>query len=548
MKLIRVKIISADTCGGLLDGLDVGFRSPFDEYSSFDPLCFIGPNGSGKSQFLQVLAEIFQSIFHTCLKAQERLEGNPDLQFEIEYFIYSEDEQSSIRVRISRQATGKKRPNLIIQKRDEEEYDWINCELDDPKTHALLPQKIVGYTSGDNETLSLPFLISRSGYASEVREKAFALSSTEQSILDTRLMLIDYGTHLEVLVANLLLGEQSQLDSLLEAAGLQDLHSFRCIVQLNHSAAPKISNRKGSSNIRKGIQLTQELENYLERLKSCATCHSYDDKTETYTFDYWVNDHTREAFRHFWPNALDLYSSFHKLAMLNDLAIPKKTRERFRQDTKIRRFASRLPEPQDEDKVFRFERVSFHSKKSDQIVDYVSLSDGEHQLAQLLGIFCMLSSPNILFLLDEPESHFNPQWRVQFISKILNLPTLPTQNGDRREKSLASQQDCLITTHAPFVPSDMQGDKVFIFSKNEDGKIEINNPDIQTFGATFNTIIERCFNVRPPISELSRSEIKRLMHSNDPEEIKQGIRNLGDSVEKAFLADRFRELTNQNKK
>ena len=85
-------------------------------------------------------------------------------------------------------------------------------------------------------------------------------------------------------------------------------------------------------------------------------------------------------------------------------------------------------------------------------------------------------------------------------------------------------------------------------SANEDGKIEINNPDIQTFGATFNTIIERCFNVRPPISELSRSEIKRLMHSNDPEEIKQGIRNLGDSVEKAFLADRFRELTNQNKK
>ena len=423
--------------------------------------------------------------------------------------------------------------NLIIQKRDEEEYDWIRCELDDPKTHALLPQKIVGYTSGDNETLSLPFLISRSGYASEVREKAFALSSSEQSILDTKLMLIDYGTHLEVLVANLLLGEKSQLDSILETAGLQDLHSFRCIVQLNHIATLKP----------KGIQLTQELKTSIEKLKSCATCYKYDEKKETYTFDYWVNDHTRAAFRHFWPNALDLYSSFHKLAMLNDLAIPKKTRERFRQDTKIRRFASRLPEPQDEDKVFRFERVSFHSKKTDQIVDYVSLSDGEHQLAQLLGIFCMLSSPNILFLLDEPESHFNPQWRVQFISKILNLPT---QNGDRREKSLASQQDCLITTHAPFVPSDMQGDKVFIFSKNEDGKIEINNPDIQTFGATFNTIIERCFNVRPPISKLSRDKIQKLMKSEDSEEIQQGIRSLGDSVQKAFLADRFRELTNQN--
>lgn len=30
--------------------------------------------------------------------------------------------------------------------------------------------------------------------------------------------------------------------------------------------------------------------------------------------------------------------------------------------------------------------------------------------------------PDVLFLLDEPESHFNPQWRVKFISRLLDLP------------------------------------------------------------------------------------------------------------------------------
>ena len=288
--------------------------------------------------------------------------------------------------------------------------------------------------------------------------------------------------------------------------------------------------------------ITPELEDYIEKLKKCSTSYSYEDTTKTYTFDYWINDQIREAFCHFWESTLELYTTFHKLAMLNDLALPKSAREIFKKK-RSNDFASRLTEPLDQDKVFRFEWVRFISRKAEQEVGYVSLSDGEHQLLQLLGIFYMLSSPNILFLLDEPESHFNPQWRVQFISKILNLPT---QKGDRREKSLASQQDCLITTHAPFVPSDMQRDNVFIFSKNEDGKIEINNPDIQTFGATFNTIIERCFNVRPPISELSRDKIQKLMKSEDSEEIKQGIRSLGDSVQKAFLADRFRELTNQN--
>jgi len=525
MKLLRVHIISAKTCGGLLDGLDLRLRSPLSNYSAFDPLCLIGPNGAGKSQFLQVLAEIFQCIFHKCIREEERLEGNPDLQFELEYLIHPEDEQLPVRIRIARKASGRKRPTLIIARRDEEEYEWINCDLDDPKTRTLLPEKIIGYTSGDNETLSLPFLISRSGYAKDVRESAL---KEPKLVPDTRLMLIDYGTNLEVLVANLLLGDVLQWEALLQEAQLQDLHSFRCIVQLAHS---------------KEVLLTKELTTYLDQLKRCATCYTYEERSKTYIFDYWINDQTREAFRSFWNDTLALYSSFHKLAMLNDLALPRETRERFRKETKERRFASRLPEPQDEDKVFRFERVMFKAKRTGKEVDYVSLSDGEHQLGQILGTFCMLSSANVLFLLDEPESHFNPLWRVKFISRILDLPT---KDGDRRESSKAPKQECLLTTHSPFVPSDMHREKVFIFSKDQEGKIQVQNPNIETFGTTFDTIIEQCFNVRPPMSQVPLDEIEKLMQSDDPEEIRKEMQHLGDSVQKAFLADRLWQLTNRD--
>ena len=540
MKLLRVHIISAKTCGGLLDGLDLWLRSPLSDYSAFEPLCLIGPNGAGKSQFLQVLAEIFQSVFYNCIREKERIEGNPDLQFELEYLIHPENELVPVRVRISRKASGKNRPALVIERRDEEEYDWINCDLNAPDTHAFLPRKVVGYTSGDNETFSLPFLISRSGYAKDVRESAL---NEPKLVPDTRLMLIDYGTNLEVLVANLLLGNDSQWKFLLEDAKLQNLHSFRCIVQLAHKPRSNDPSRRGARSTRKGIQLTQELETYLDQLKRCATCYTYDDKTETYTFDFWINDETKTAFRSFWDNTLHLYSSFHKLAMLNDLVLPKKTRDRFRKDTKSRRFASRLPEPQDEDKVFRFERVMFKAKRTGKEVDYVSLSDGEHQLGQILGTFCMLSSPNVLFLLDEPESHFNPQWRVKFISRILDLPT---KDGDRRKSSKATEQECLLTTHSPFVPSDMHREKVFIFSKDEEGKIQVENPNIETFGNTFDTIIEECFNVRPPISQIPLDKITELMQSENPEDIRVGMQHLGDTVEKAFLADRLRQLTNRD--
>lgn len=537
MKLLRLRVISAETCGGLLDDLDCRLRSPLTKATGFDPICFVGPNGAGKSQFLQVLAEVFQSIFHVAVPAEERIDGNPDLQFDLEYLIQPKGAEQMLHVRASKSKEGSRRPHLKVQVKMDEE--WKVLEPSSPECLAVLPQKIVGYTSGGNETLSLPFLVSRSGYADEVGREALNDVISEQGLPDTRLMLIDYGTHLEVLVANLLLTNQEQASFLLKHAQLRGLHSFRCVIQLAHSAAPKVTSKKAKSSGRKGVQLTDELEKYIDNLRRCATCSSYDKKTETYIFDYWINDETKTAFAYFWKNTLDLYASFHKIAMLNDLTIPKTTRERFSRDTKTRRFASRLPEPQDEDKVFRFERVSFSSCKNEGVVDYVALSDGEHQLAQLLGTFCMVSFPNVLFLLDEPESHFNPQWRVKAISLLRNVIT---ENGTRRTGSIGIQQDCLLTTHSPFVPSDMLRENVFIFNKDTCGKIAVKNPDVQTYGATFDTILEQCFDVRPPISDEPRNEIAGLMLSEDSDKIREGMNRLGDSVERAFLADRLRSL------
>lgn len=66
-----------------------------------------------------------------------------------------------------------------------------------------------------------------------------------------------------------------------------------------------------------------------------------------------------------------------------------------------------------------------------------------------------------------------------------------------------------------------------------------------TFGTTFDTIIEECFGIRPPISQVPLDEIKDLMKSENPEAIRQGMQRLGHSVEKAFLADRLRQLSEQ---
>lgn len=532
MKLIKVKIFKAETCAGLLDEVTVAFRGNKPDISIFNPLCLIGPNGTGKSQLLQVIAEIFQAIFHQYIRTEERLTANSGLEFEIEYAINSLDSDSGQHIRIFRKSVGKKKPTICFEIKNGEE--WVLLESDDERIQSLLPSKVIGYTSGDNETLSLPFLLSRSGYSHEVTHNATTEGKKDLNVPDTRLMLIDYGTNLEVLVANLLLNTEEIRLGLLKDPNLKKIRSFRCVVQLKPSGPPT-----------GGVKLTSELERYIDNLKCCATTYNYDEKKRTYTFDYFVDEATHEAFNEFWSDALNLYSSFHKLAMLNDLVIPKSARQTFANNIKNRRFATRLPEPYEDNKVFRFERVEFVSAKTNQIVDYVSLSDGEHQLAQLLGTVCMASFRNVLFLLDEPESHFNPQWRVEFISKIVNLNTC---DGKRSDISDAAMQECLISTHSPFVPSDMHRENVLIFSKDiETSEIKVRRPQIETYGSTFDAILEECFGVSPPMSNLPRVEIDELMKSEDPEQIRKGMANLGDSVERMFLADRAREFSKDNK-
>ncbi len=531
MRLRTLKIEKSAAGGGLFDGAEIWFGREMDGKTNepLAPLCLIGPNGSGKSQFLQLIAEIFQAAWHAHAPNQERKSANAEVLFDLTYLICPNGKGKPETVRLVRTMKGKK-PGPIELFLGENQVIKPGSE----EFGQYLPSMIIGYTSGDNETLSLPFLASRSGYADDVARAALS-DSDEGSIRDNRLMLIDYGTNLEVLFSNLMLGSAHVRGELLRHARLGDLASCRCVVRLAHSAVPKAPKARAAKSKRKGIQLTEELETIIDQLQRTATCWRVDEKTETYTFDFFITKATREAFAHFWDGAFSLYRSLHKLALLNDLAIPRAARHRLDKAVKERRFASRLPEPQQEDMVFGFDEVRFWpERESSEAVDYVSLSDGEHQQALILGTYAMVTDTNAVFLLDEPESHFNPKWRVKFVRRLMDM------TGNR------GNQEVLLTTHAPFVPSDMPREQVMIFSRSEEtGKVEVSEPKIETFGTAFDRILEMCFDIRPPNSQIAEEEIERLLKSKNLKEVEAGFNELGPSTGKALLADHLRKLKSQ---
>jgi restriction system-associated AAA family ATPase len=524
MKLSLIEIHSAETCGGLLDGLRVSLmRPPREGYETFDPLCVIGPNGTGKSQLLQIVAEIFQSAWHISSKSEEREIANPNIHFTIEYEM--EIDGQKLQIRLAR-AAGDNRPRLFVFRGDE--WDEIDMELGGAR---FLPAIIVGYTSGENETLSLPFLVSRSAYADEVANNARS-GHKDRDAPEPRLMLIDYGTHFEVLLANLLLGADDVRREILDAPNLREISSFRCVIQLAHSAAPAASPEvKKRTGRNKQVEVTEELDLIIQSLQRAATTWDYDEKKDTYILDFFIDDASRAAFEHFFSNPLNLYTSLHKISMLNDLALSKEARARMRRAISERRFASRLPEPPDDDKIFRFEQVTFGSRHGD--VDYASLSDGEHQLAQILGVFAMVDHSNALFLLDEPESHFNPRWRIKFVERILNLRAAAGSSGS---------QEVVLTTHAPFLPSDLPKESIRIFGRTEEGKLTAQMPDEETFGASFDRILDICFEIAPPIATSAQDEIARMFKIEDADLLEAAIATLGDSNKKALLVGRLAKL------
>lgn len=94
MKLLRLTVEHAMSCGGLLDKIDVDFESEASESeleggtsATLSPHCLIGQNGSGKSQLLQLLSEIFQSAWYAHAPNEERDVADKSTLFSVEYLV-----------------------------------------------------------------------------------------------------------------------------------------------------------------------------------------------------------------------------------------------------------------------------------------------------------------------------------------------------------------------------------------------------------------------------------------------------------------------------
>lgn len=194
MKLLRLKISDPKGFRSLQGGFEIIFRNErnCNAINDFNPFVLAGPNGSGKSNLLEVLAAIF---FHLeCMYLDYRPDSfeyseetnphgfqgsiaTPDA-FELEYLIKDIERDYytpaiaglAVAGRTMAGATDfgdkEKIYRIFINKKNGESPEIIRIDTETgeelklsgkQEIKKILPDYILGYSSGENEIVSLPF-------------------------------------------------------------------------------------------------------------------------------------------------------------------------------------------------------------------------------------------------------------------------------------------------------------------------------------------------------------------------------------------------------
>ncbi|MEO7046833.1 MAG: hypothetical protein ABI091_16135, partial [Ferruginibacter sp.] len=376
MKLSRLQLIEGGEPNTSryksLQPFNQKFVIPIEQKGEVNPIALVGINGSGKSNLLELIAEIFFYLeSHFLPYVPKSTPKKFSILFELEYLINIDNQQQSVKIT--------KHKNKTV------EY-WLVTDVENPIKiddvsfqKKLLPKRIVGYSSGLNETLSIPFKTSRALYADEIGLQANPKSSTKirpEDVIPPRLMYMDNETNEFILVSNFLFKAKKKLKIFKDLLRIDSLHSFRIKIQFKHPAAPK-----------GGILRTKELNDYVANLVKCSTTSHYLPDTETWTLDFFNCEETRKAINFYFKSAQNLFEALYKLSLLNPLCVKGRENRKWAISNDI------FPP----DKAFKIENLKLNIINPKDTINYKGISDGEHQFIHVVGSSMLFDEGNILY-------------------------------------------------------------------------------------------------------------------------------------------------------
>lgn len=167
-------------------------------------------------------------------------------------------------------------------------------------------------------------------------------------------------------------------------------------------------------------------------------------------------------------------------------------------------------------------QVRVDATKTEQVaITFHELSEGEQQLLMVLGLMRFTKSHQSLVLLDEPDTHLNPHWSVDYLKLLTRVMS---ENSGQSEEQQTSQ--ILMSTHDPLVIASLLKEQIHLLKRDwQTGACKWDQPTVNPRGLGFTGILtSEMFGMRSDLDEETLADLDtkvRLVAKEDsltPEE------------------------------
>ncbi|MDT7808667.1 MAG: hypothetical protein QOJ70_2480 [Acidobacteriota bacterium] len=191
-------------------------------------------------------------------------------------------------------------------------------------------------------------------------------------------------------------------------------------------------------------------------------------------------------------------------------------------------------------------RLVVKKKDVDDLLLVSSLSDGEFLYLGRYALLLMLRDiPDCLVLLDEPETHFNDQWKTELVKDISGLLELSPE-----VPSASVNNEVIIATHSDLTLTDADPRQVYVFEYKEvpgtNGspvrKVMVSPPAFSTFGANRGDVPRGLFQSPASTGAYSKDVIEAALVSGDKKEIETLLETVGPGFNRFRLNEKLLQL------
>jgi predicted ATPase len=404
----------------------------------------IGQNGSGKSNLIEALVIIFRDL---------DLENASTLDYLLEYDIRGHNVVIEAR-------TGKRALAVV-------DYNAISASAFASRSKELLPAHVFAYYSGKNERIEQLFrkheqrfskrmdlsdqevvpshlLESYTGEqsqkdaiekAKEKRERA--LRSSGEDLL--RRLFYCRGGHTQLVLLACFLASDPIFEQILRDLNIVALESALFVLKRPHSLRDldEVDIQDGDPRFwfARGTFVSELLDKLWQNSIAPIT------ESVSRQIDFRGRREKQDRLYLFVPNQEKLRN------LGNDVGTP----------THFFRYAEAAYLADLIEEV----RISVQHEDAEDRIQFGNLSEGELQLLTVLGLMNITHHDECLFLLDEPDTHLNPLWKLRYFETLERV----IHGGGKT--SGASQ--ILITTHDPMMVGSLRREQVHILRKTDSG-------------------------------------------------------------------------------